>query len=273
MAASPSTPVELYTREEGEGSTILLVHGLGGDHAVWNAVLPLLSPRFHVLAPDLRGHGRSPAPPGSTYGFEELDADILGFLDRHQLSHAHVVGMSAGGFLSLYTAVHHRERLQSLVVVSAAAHCDAHTRSIGINWAEVYRNEGYEAYFLRLLKDLYYPDWIEAHLDFADHLREQLRHQRLEGALKWGQAIGRFDVRPQLSKLTVPTLAVQGMDDRVVDPSHGRLLRQAIPGAELRLLPSTGHMVPVERPRELAEAISTWVLRSNTANGSGGSKS
>ena len=244
----------------------MLLHGLGGDHQVWNLVVPLLSPRYHLLVPDLRGHGRTAAPEGSTYSFEEMDGDVRHLIDTRAAGRAHVVGLSAGGFLGLWMAVHTPERLRSLVVIAGAAHCDAHTRAVGQHWSDVYQTEGFDAYFLRLLKDLYYPDWVEAHLDLADRMRESWRKERLEGALRWGRAIGRFDLRPQLSRVRVPTLAVQGMDDRVVDPSHGRLIRQAIPGAELRLLPQTGHMVPVERPAETAEAISAWVDRAQATD-------
>jgi pimeloyl-ACP methyl ester carboxylesterase len=54
------------------------------------------------------------------------------------------------------------------------------------------------------------------------------------------------------------------MDDRIVDPSHARFLRQSIPGAELRLFPATGHLVPVEHPKEVAEAIRDFVRRVET---------
>jgi pimeloyl-ACP methyl ester carboxylesterase len=257
-------PVELFVRKEGEGSAIVLLHGIGGDHSVWNAVLPRLAVGHRVLAPDLRGHGRSPFPPDSSMGFPELAGDVIALLDQEKVERAHIVGMSAGGFLALTLGLSNPKRVRSLVLIGSAGHCDAHTRSIGQRWAETYREEGFDAFTLRLLKDLYYPDWIEAHLDFADRVRDSLRDRDLTGVLRWGESVRSFDLRGRLTGLRAPTLVVQGMDDHVVDPSHARLLRQTIPGTEVRLLAQTGHMVPVERPDETLEAIQGWTARADS---------
>ncbi|MCI4357167.1 MAG: alpha/beta hydrolase [Thermoplasmata archaeon] len=259
-----AAPVELFVRKEGEGSAILLVHGIGGDHAVWNAILPRLAVGHRVLAPDLRGHGQSPYPADSTMGFAELAGDLVALLDRENIDRAHVVGMSAGGFLALTLALSHPNRVRSLVLIGSAGHCDAHTRSIGQRWADTYREEGFEAFALRMLKDIYYPDWIEAHLDVADRVRDSLRDRDLTGMLRWGESVRSFDLRGRLTALRAPTLVVQGMDDHVVDPSHARLLRQTITGTQVRLLAQTGHMVPVERPDETLEAIQTWTERADS---------
>jgi pimeloyl-ACP methyl ester carboxylesterase len=255
MSEVAAPPVELHARVEGHGPAVGLLHGLGGDHAVWNDVIPALATEYEVFAVDLRGHGKTPAPAGSTLTFDELMADLDHFLESRHLPNAHVVGLSAGGFLALYWAIHEPARVRSLTLVSSAGHCDNHTRAIGQRWADTYREEGVDAYSLRLLKDLFYPDWIEAHLDFADALREEQKRRDLTSAVQWGLAIRQFDMRGRYGRLKLPTLIIHGMDDQVIDSSHARLLRQSITGAQLRLLAQTGHLVPLERPKETAEAI------------------
>ena len=269
MAAAGVSATSLHVREEGAGDPLVLLHGLGGDHTVWNGVIPELAKEYRVLAPDLRGHGRSAAPGGSTFSFPEMIADLDHLLDERQLASAHVVGLSGGGFLALQWAVQEPPRLRSLVLVSAAGHCDNHTRAIQQRWADTYRDEGVDAYSLRLLKDLFYPDWIEAHLDFADALRAEQRERDQTGAVRWGATIRQFDLRGRLGRLHVPTLIIHGMDDAVIDSSHARLLRQSIPGAELRLFAQTGHLVPLERPAEVADAVRTF-LRGRAAGTTGG---
>ncbi len=261
MAEPIGAAVPLHCREEGTGPAVLLLHGLGGDHLVWNAVVPALAKGFRVLAPDLRGHGRSPAPAGSTYSFAELEGDLLSLLESRRVDRCHVVGLSAGGFLALQLALDQPSRLRSLALVGSASHCDAHSRAVAQNWADTYRDEGYDAYALRLLKDLFYPDWIESHFDRADVLREEMRGRDLRGAVAWGLAVRTFDLRGRVGRLRLPTLILQGMDDQIIDAAHGRLLRQSIPGAELKLFAQTGHLVPVERPKETAEALSAFFHR------------
>lgn len=261
MTEPVGPPVELFVRDEGSGPTVLLLHGLGGEHTVWNGVVPHLTSDHRLLVPDLRGHGQTAAPAGSTFSFAEMEGDIEAMLARRDASSAHIVGLSAGGLLALRLALDRPDMLRSLVVIGSAAHIDAHTRAVAERWVETYQQEGFDGYLLRLLKDLYYPDWIEAHLDVADRLREQQDRLDPKGAVLWGRTMASFDLRGRLGKLQLKTLVVHGVDDQVVDSAHARLLRVAIPGAEMRLFPQTGHLVPVERPEETAQLIREWVTK------------
>lgn len=249
----------LHHRFEGSGPPILLVHGLGGDHTIWNGVIPLLAKEFQVIAPDLRGHGRTPAPEGSTFSFREMEGDLEALLRERKVERAHVVGLSAGGFLVLRWALDAPERLRSITVINAAPHCDQHTRAVTERWAETYRVEGFDAYVLRLVKDLYYPDWVDEHLEIVDKLHAELEHQDLRSVFAWGESVKAFDLRGRLMKVRAPAHIVQSMDDSVVDGSHGRLLRVSIPGADLKLFVRTGHLLPVERPDETAATIAEFV--------------
>jgi 3-oxoadipate enol-lactonase len=252
-------PIDLVTRDEGRGPAVLLLHMVGGSHAVWNALIPELAKEYRVLAPDLRGHGRTPAPPGSLYSFEELEGDLLHLLDAKSVEAAFVVGLSGGALLALRLTLDHPDRVRGLVMVSGAAYTDNQTRSISQRWAETLNQEGRDAFGLRLLKDLYYPDWIEEHLDFADSVRENVETQDFGPAQHWAAAMEKFDERTRIASVKVPTLIVQAMDDQVVDASHGRILRQSIPGSQIRILPQTGHMIPIERPAETLEAVSGFL--------------
>jgi 3-oxoadipate enol-lactonase len=267
MAGSPTVPAPLDVHDEGTGPVVLLLHGVGGNRSLWNSVTPHLVPQFRVIAPDLRGHGRTPSPPGSQFTFDELLEDVTGLLDAKGIRSAHWVGLSGGALLSLRAGLDRRDRVRSLTMISGAEYTDAHTRSITERLNETYAKEGADGYALRLLKDLYYPDWIEAHLDLADRIREGMEHQDLGPAMAWTRAVDRFDERNRIGSLNLPVLIVQGMDDAVVDPAHGRILRQSIPRAQIRIFPQTGHMVPLERPVETAEAIRAFVLAVEGAPG------
>jgi pimeloyl-ACP methyl ester carboxylesterase len=259
VAEEALAPIDLHCRDEGEGPPLLLLHMVGGNHTVWNSVVPALAKEFRVLAPDLRGHGRTPAPPGSHFTFAELAGDVVGLLDAKSLESAHVVGLSGGALLALRLTLDRPARVRSLVLISGAGYVDNHTRAISQRWTETLRKEGPDAFALRLLKDLYYPDWIEGHLDFADAVRANAKRQDFGPAERWGSAMERFDERSRISGVRTPTLIVQAMDDQVVDASHGRILRQSIPDAQIRILAQTGHMVPLERPTETVEAIAGFV--------------
>jgi 3-oxoadipate enol-lactonase len=255
-----SGPVALHCREEGDGPVpIVLLHGLAADHTVWNGVLPKLAPGHRLLAPDLRGHGRSPAPPDSSFGFEELEADLLALLAAKSVDSAHLVGLSAGALLALRLGLDRPEKVRSVTLIGGASYVDPHIRAVTDRWAHELAEGGPDALALRLLKDLYYPDWIDAHLEVADRLRAVVARQDFGRTVRWGQQLGSFDERPRIASLRPPALIVQAMEDAVVESAHGRILRQSIPGARMRIFAQTGHLVPIERPEETAEAIATFV--------------
>lgn len=252
-------PTELRCRIEGNGPAVVLLHGVGGSHTVWNDVIPGLAKEFLVLAPDLRGHGRTRAPSDSHFTFAEMMGDVVRLLDDQGISSAHLVGLSGGALLALRITLDRPERVRSLTMVSGAAYADSHTRAVAARWEETYLKEGADRFALRLLKDLYYPDWVEANLDFADAVREQVKHQDFAPAVRWAMSMVAFDERNRIATVVRPTLIVQPMNDAVVDASHGRILRQSIPGAQIRILPETGHIAPVERPEEILHAITAFV--------------
>lgn len=265
VSGSGTTPVELFVREAGSGDAVLLLHGLGGDHTIWDYQIPVLSRSYRVLAPDLRGHGRSPVPENARYTFEEFQGDLQKLLDDRQAVPAHVVGLSGGGLLSIRFALDHPSHVRTLALFAAMGHMDNHTRAVGQNWTDTLRDDGPEAYSRRLAMDLFAPDWAEAHLDLAERIAKSQEARNLRGATQWALAMRDFDVRPRLARISVPTLIVQGMEDNVVDPSHARLLRQAIRQSEVRLLPNTGHLIPVEHPDETTQMLLEWFGRHSSA--------
>ncbi len=265
MAEERTPSPMLHARDEGSGPVLLLLHGLGGDHTVWNAQVRDLATTFRVIAPDLLGHGRSPAPSRGALTFDALEDQLRSLLAEKQVTAAHLTGLSAGGLLALRFALDEPGRVRSLVLLGSAANVDNHTRAVGERWAETLRDEGYDEYTKRLAMDLFDPDWLEQHLELAQRVLDAPRDRDGRWTAEWAREIANFDVRQRLGRLAVPTLILHGLEDRVVDPSHARYLRQAIRGSEVRLFPATGHLLPIERPEETASAIREWVDRVEAA--------
>jgi 3-oxoadipate enol-lactonase len=265
-AVSPA--VDLFVREEGSGDPVLLLHGLGGDHTIWDYQIPTLAKHYRVLAPDLRGHGRSPNLGGARYTFEEHEGDIRKLLDDRKTGPVHLAGLSGGGLLALRLLVDDPGRIRSLALFGAMGHMDNHTRAVGQGWAEILREEGPAAYSRRLAMDLFAPDWLEAHMDLAERIAKSQEKRDLKGVVQWALSMTNYDLRSRLGKVRTPTLILHGLDDNVVDPSHARLLRQAIPGSQVRLFPNTGHLIPIERPEETAQILMDWFAKNSTPKAS-----
>ncbi|MDQ3704847.1 MAG: alpha/beta hydrolase [Chloroflexota bacterium] len=96
-----NTRVELSYRDwGGDGPPMLLLHGLGSTHHIWDLAAPLLSERFHVVAYDQRGHGFSEKP-GTGYDLDTMLADLRGLVEALGLGRVFVVGHSWGGSIAL----------------------------------------------------------------------------------------------------------------------------------------------------------------------------
>jgi pimeloyl-ACP methyl ester carboxylesterase len=113
--------VSLYVVEEGEGPAVLLIHGMGLDHRMWDPQRgPLAANGYRVACYDTRGHGRSGVPPAG-YALEDVQREALGVLAALDIDSAHIVGLSMGGSIAAHFAVRSPERVRSVTVVSSMA--------------------------------------------------------------------------------------------------------------------------------------------------------
>jgi pimeloyl-ACP methyl ester carboxylesterase len=112
--------IRIHTTTTGQGPVVLLLHGFPDTHIVWRKQVPVLaSAGFRVLAPDLRGYGRTDAPPHiQDYTLDKLRADVLGLLDALKIDKVHLVGHDWGGLIGWQLAALAPERVERLVVLS-----------------------------------------------------------------------------------------------------------------------------------------------------------
>ncbi|MFL5542204.1 MAG: alpha/beta fold hydrolase, partial [Longimicrobiaceae bacterium] len=111
--------VHLHYAQTGRGPDLVMVHGLGANLAFWGLrIAPLLAREFRVTSYDLRGHGRSAAPPAG-YTCADMAGDLLGLMEHLELAPAHLVGHSFGGGVALLAAALRPERVRTLVLADA----------------------------------------------------------------------------------------------------------------------------------------------------------
>src|SRR5262245_30378250 len=117
---APITPT-LFFQRSGAGTPLLLIHGLMVTGAMYDPVLPALSAHYHVIVPDLRGHGHSGALPGP-YRVEQLARDLAQLLGNLQIDAAHVLGYSQGGAVAQQFAHDYPRRVRGLVLACTYAY-------------------------------------------------------------------------------------------------------------------------------------------------------
>jgi 3-oxoadipate enol-lactonase len=248
-----------YYEERGAGAPLVLVHGLGANTEMWQLVAGPLAERFRVIAYDLRGLGQSETPP-LPYTLEDLVGDLFGLADALELDTFLLVGHSLGGAVALAAALEQPERLQAVVGVAAPSVNPADERLGLQERATLARRDGMQAVAeLHAARGL--PEaFKEASPGLTATYKRILASGDPEGYAGHCGVLATFDIS-DLAGISVPTLLVAAELDQVVPPSALRTSAAEIPGCEYIELAGCGHVVPLERPNELAATIGEFAAR------------
>ena len=231
----------------GDGPALLLVHGSGGDHTVWGHQLQGLKDRFTVTALDLNGHGRSAHRDGDALA--EYVTDVQAVMD--QLDQPTVVmGHSLGGAVAQTLALERPPRLSGIGLIGTGGKLRVHPDLL----ATIDRDLGEAADVL--------AEWLFSE-SAPDDLREKARAQMKENGqsvlARDFRACDAFDVMGRLNDIDVAALVAVGEHDRMTPAKYSEHLREAIPNAYLRVIENAGHMVMLERPEALNDAIAEFM--------------
>lgn len=247
--------IQLFYRVKGEGPSVLLIHGLGGDIRGWEFQEDNLSKHFTLLMPELRGHGRSEGPDAPVVTAEMFAKDIAVFLKKLGYDDVHVVGHSMGGVIAQQFTLDFPEHVKKLVLIDTAPKITEETIDEVYSWREAQVEGGQEAYHLAATKSTYSEEFIENNRELIDYLlnREDLVNE--EGVLAAGLGLTSFDVTDRLSEIQIETLIIHGEGDRIIDYSLGKILHDEIPNSKLVSFPNCGHSPTVEKRETLGQIL------------------
>lgn len=240
-------PAELVYEFRGKrGSPALVFTGsLGTDLTMWQPQADRLKPRFCTLRYDIRGHGRSPVPPGP-YSMADLGSDLVALMDRLGIERASLCGLSIGGMISMWVAAHAPERVERLVLFCTSAKLEP--REAWLERAAIVRADGVQAIADVVLGRWFTPAFAEAHPEVIERMRATLIATPREGYAACCEAIADMDLTPDLPSIVAPTLVVSAEQDPSIPPEHGRRIASLIPGARFELVSPAAHIATIERP-------------------------
>lgn len=250
--------VTLHYTESGQGTPLLLLHGVGGSHEIWLPVIPELAKSHRVIAADHRGHGKSAKPRGS-YSIRLFAEDWVALMEAFRIDRAHVLGLSMGGAIAMQLAAEHSQRVQSLVLVDTWAFPHPDFLAMLRQRLEALATGDLAAYAEAVIPQLYSPEFIRANPKaLADY---RARATSLDpGTLRSSvQACMVHDMLGRLQTIKAPTLVLVGSEDRLLPPFHSEYLQRAIPGARLSVIKASGHFPHLERPREFFQAVTEFL--------------
>lgn len=252
--------VELNFQDTGgQGTPLIVVHGLLGSADNWRSHVKQWQERWRVVSVDLRNHGHSPHAHGMSY--REMADDLLALMDRLRIDKAHLLGHSMGGKVVISLARLAPERVVSLIVADIAPQAYGH---------------GHDAVFAGLRKlERGQPDnRREADGLLAEHVEDRATRLFLATNLERGED-GGLTLRLGLDQIEAgypeimqapagegafhgPTLVLRGSRSNYVSDSALPQLRQVLPNARLETL-EAGHWLHAEQPAAFQAAVNDFL--------------
>ncbi len=243
--------MRLAYSDDGPGPVVVLLHGFPLSRAMWDEQVSGIGSTYRIIAPDLRGHGESPAPEG-VYTMDEMADDVVELLDTLSISERIVLGgLSMGGYVALSLIARYPERVRALMLFDTRAGADtpeaAQTREM--NARKVLAEDSAKELVDSMIPKLFSKITLEQRPERVEPMRavmESNTPRGIAGALR-GMAV-RPDRRINLPDIKVPALIIVGEHDVITPPDEAKSLASAIPHATLEVIPETGHMAPYENP-------------------------
>ena len=229
----------------GERPALLLIHGAGGDHLYWPPNIRRLA-GYRVYALDLPGHGKSGGRGMQTIA--SYTNAVLEWMESLGLHTAVIAGHSMGSAIALDLTLDHPRHVSGLVLISTGSRMPVNPRLIEAASSPT-------TYITAIEKVI---DWSFSDLatqslkDLAQRRMRAIRQSVLHGDFL---ACDGFNVTDRLPRISTPTRVICGSEDRMTPLRHSQFVADTIPGASLVTVPGAGHMVTLENPQLIEEAI------------------
>jgi pimeloyl-ACP methyl ester carboxylesterase len=257
----------LHCWEAGSGEPLLLIHAFPLNKQMWGDVMGPLARSHRVFAPDLRGFGQN-TPETSGYRLIDLAVDLHQLLDQHIGDRSVcVVGVSMGGYIAHEFWECNPKRVEKLVLSATKAIGDsAEARQGRLQMAVDLEAKGVRQVTEPMLERLLGETTQSQRPQVTDQLR-YLIDSNPPSAIRWAQEAmaDRADWWDRLPSITCPTLCLAGEEDRLVPGEVLEQMAGRLPRGEFVLLPSTGHLGPIESPEGWSREVSRFLEGSSSS--------
>ena len=234
--------------DEGQGETLLLLHGLFGALNNWEGVINHFKQRYRVIIPLMPIHEM----PIKEAGCEGLTEYIEGFVDYKALDKFTVIGNSLGGHVALIYTLRHPEKIQRLILTGSSGLFE---NSMGGS----YPKRGNYEYIKERVEYTFY-DPKTASKELVDEVFEITNSiPKVMRIIAIAKSAQRNNMAKEIVHIKAPTLLIWGLNDTITPPEVGHEFNQLIPGSTLRFIDKCCHAPMMERPVEFNEIVTEWL--------------
>ena len=242
-----------YLEEGGSGGNVLLVHGLGASAERWARVIPLLSKKYHVIAPDLLGFGYSDKP-STDYTAEFFSKFIFDFLETLGINKTGMIGSSLGGQIIAKCAITQNKVIEKIVLVSPSGFMNHSTPAL-------------DAYMLAAL----YPsqDGAKTAFQMMAGPGKEVDAKTIDGFVQrmilpnakmafMSTVLGlrnSVSLGERLVSIEVPTLIIWGKHDSLIPIRYSKDFVSSIRNCQFVEMEDCGHVPFVDDPQKFSEIV------------------
>ncbi len=250
-----------FKMEGTQNSPVLVLsNSLGTDMRLWDGVVPFLLPYFRILRYDTRGHGSSKNA-GPIHSVAELGQDVLNLLDDLQVDQVHFCGISMGGLIGQWLAIHHSDRFNKMVIANTASKIGQEAK-----WNDritLIESEGIESIWDATRKVWFTEEYMDEHPEEVARQKNIFGNNSISGYVSACKAIRDADFSGELNKIPNTTLIIAGDRDPSTTVDDAWYLVKQIPNATLQILPSK-HLPCIESPYRFAKAMIDFLVGEKT---------
>ncbi|MFQ5762405.1 MAG: alpha/beta fold hydrolase [Candidatus Bathyarchaeia archaeon] len=251
--------VQLNYRIDGEGFPVVLTHGLGWNMHVWDNIANQLTRESRVFRMDLRGFGDSDKPLQPELSIELWAEDINALLETLKVKGALIVGHSMAASITVKLALDHPDKASALCLLAGASKFGPEGQKILSERAVIVEREGMSGIVDRIVATNFPEAFVKANPKTMEEARRMLLSNNPHAYAQSCRAIIQFDFTPDLPRIGWPTLIMAGELDKVASPALSESLNKAIPRSYLKILPDTGHLLPLEKPAEIGMLLKDFL--------------
>jgi pimeloyl-ACP methyl ester carboxylesterase len=242
---------------------VVCVHGYTSSAQAFNALARHLQGSFHLIAPDVRGHGESGWSARGAYGYLDQTSDLAAFVDRLELEKFTLIGTSMGGIIAMAYAAAHAQRLNGLVINDIGPDAEAGTQritqTVGArpeSFATLDEAMEYRRRISPITAARPEEDQRELTLGVLKQAADGRWAWKMDPAYITQRIASGAPVRPvlwpALTTLNCPTLVIWGTDSDVLSEAQAKRMTETLPRGELVAVPGVGHAPTLVEPAALS---------------------
>ena len=222
--------IELYYQEKGSGEPFIFLHGNGEDSTYFENQIEYFQSKYHVIALDTRGHGKSPRG-SAPFTIEQFSRDLYEFMQMHQISNAVILGFSDRANIAMRFAMKHPDMVKALILNGGNLNAKGVKRTTQIP--------------------------IEIGYQIAKHFAGKSQEAK-SNAEMLGLMVNDPNIEPyELSRITMPTLVICGTKDMIKE-SHTKEIAEHLPNAKLVIIEGN-HFIANKCPEEFNQAVNDFL--------------